>query len=50
VRSVSGGTDLTVDVLDWLRRRPDLRRPFVDGYRPRHRADPADLADPAAAV
>jgi hypothetical protein len=27
-------------VTEWLERRPNLRRRFVENYQPRHRADP----------
>jgi hypothetical protein len=36
----SGGPDITAEITEWLERRPQLRRPFVDNYRPRHRAEP----------
>jgi hypothetical protein len=26
-------------VAEWLERRPNLRRPFVENYEPRHRAE-----------
>ena len=35
----TGEAEPIVNVTTWLARRPSLTRPFVDDYRPRHRAE-----------
>jgi hypothetical protein len=40
VETDSGEEPPAFDVSEWLGRRPNLRRPFVENYRPKHRAEP----------